>query len=149
MTINGKCYFASDFHFGSPNKELSDQREDLIIQWLDLVLQDGKHLFLLGDIFDYWFEYKCVVPKGNYRFLSKLHDIRKKGIEIYYFTGNHDMWVKDYLVKEFGIHIFRNQKEFLINGKKCMVGHGDGLGPGQYGYKLMRWLFSRKFNMIL
>jgi UDP-2,3-diacylglucosamine hydrolase len=149
MIINGKCYFASDFHFGSPNMELSNQREDLIIHWLDLVLKDGKHLFLLGDIFDYWFEYRCVVPKGNYRFLAKLHEIRKKGIEIYYFTGNHDMWVKNYLVLEFGIQIFRNQKEFLINGKTCMIGHGDGLGPGQYGYKFMRWMFSRKFNIWL
>jgi UDP-2,3-diacylglucosamine hydrolase len=149
MTLNGKCYFASDFHFGSPNKEVSNQREELIIQWLDMVLQDGKHLFLLGDIFDYWFEYRCVIPKGNYRFLAKLYEIRKKGIEIYYFTGNHDMWVKNYLVQEFGIHIFRNQKEFIINGKKCMIGHGDGLGPGQYGYKLMRWMFSRKFNIWL
>lgn len=149
MTITGKCYFASDFHFGSPNKKLSDQREELILQWLDLVIQDGKHLFLLGDIFDYWFEYSCVIPKGNYRFLAKLYDVRKKGIHVYYFTGNHDMWLKNYLVDEFGIQIFRDQKEFTINGKRCMVGHGDGLGPGQYGYKLMRWMFSRKVNIWL
>lgn len=149
MNITGKCYFASDFHFGSPNEIISKKREDRVLEWLDLVLLDGKHLFLLGDIFDYWFEYTCVIPKGNYRFLSKLSEIRSKGIEIYFFTGNHDMWVKNYLVDEFGIQIFRNQQVFNINGKVCVIGHGDGLGPGQYGYKLMRWVFSRKFNIWL
>ena len=147
MNITGKCYFASDFHFGSPNEKISKKREDRVLEWLDQVLFDGKHLFLLGDIFDYWFEYSCVIPKGNYRFLTKLSEIRSKGIEIYFFTGNHDMWIKNYLVDEFGIHLFRNQHLFNINGKVCVVGHGDGLGPGQYGYKLMRWVFSRKFNM--
>ena len=147
MNITGKCYFASDFHFGSPNEEMSKKREDLLLQWLDQVILDGDHLFLLGDIFDYWFEYKCVIPKGNYRFLAKLSDIRSKGIEIYYFTGNHDMWVKNYLVDEFGIHLFRKQQQFTINGKICVVGHGDGLGPGQHMYKIMRWVFSRKFNI--
>lgn len=149
MNITGKCYFASDFHFGSPNEKVSKKREDRVLEWLDQVLVDGKHLFLLGDIFDYWFEYSCVIPKGNYRFLTKLSEIRAKGIEIYFFTGNHDMWVKNYLVEEFGIHLFRNQELFTINDKVCVVGHGDGLGPGQYGYKMMRWVFSRKFNIWL
>lgn len=148
-TIEGKCYFASDFHLGITNYPTDDQRESYILAWLDQVKSDGKHLFLLGDIFDFWFEYKYVIPKGYHRLLTKLEELRNAGVEIYYFTGNHDMWVKSYFTKQFGIQIFRNPQLFKINGKTVFVAHGDGLGPGQYRYKLIQWIFSRKINIFL
>jgi len=142
VKINGIIYFASDFHLGAPNITASKERENRIINWLDRIEEDATHLFLLGDIFDFWFEYKYVVPKGYFNFLAKLHQLWQKGIEIFYFTGNHDMWVKEYFTEELGVKVFHRQKAFLINGKRCLIGHGDGLGPKEYGYKFIKQLFS-------
>ncbi len=142
VTINGVIYFASDFHLGAPNAEESKEREKRVLDWLNCIEKDITHLFLLGDIFDFWFEYRDVVPKGYFNFLAKLYQLREKGVEIFYFTGNHDMWVKDYFEKELGFKIFRRQQAFMINGKRCLVGHGDGLGPKEYGYKLIKRLFA-------
>ncbi|MCQ2286267.1 MAG: UDP-2,3-diacylglucosamine diphosphatase [Bacteroidales bacterium] len=149
IEVNGKCYFASDFHFGTPNEQGSLDREERVLAWLDRVLGDADALFLLGDIFDFWFEYKHVVPKGYYRLFAKFAELKQKHIPVYFFTGNHDMWVKDYFTKEFDFHIFREQQAFLINGKKCLVGHGDGLGKGDLGYKFIKHLFAFKPNVWL
>jgi len=149
IEIEGTLYIASDFHLGTPNAKASNERETLIIRWLNEIGQDATHLILLGDIFDFWFEYRDVVPKGYFKFLSALHQLVEKGVKIYYFTGNHDMWVKDYFAKELGITIFRKQMPFSINGKRCLVGHGDGLGPKDYGYKFIKWLFAQKLNIKL
>lgn len=147
-----KIYFASDFHLGAPDAATSLQREKLLVEWLDEIKVDAQELFLVGDVFDFWFEYKTAVPKGFVRLLGKLAEIADAGIPIHYFTGNHDMWVFDYLPKEIGLTIYRGNLEREFNGKKFLIGHGDGLGPGDRGYKFIKkvfanpvcqWLFAR------
>ncbi|MDR2868112.1 MAG: UDP-2,3-diacylglucosamine diphosphatase [Bacteroidales bacterium] len=149
IQINGTVFFASDFHLGSPDKIHSLQRERLIVEWLDEIKKEATHLFLLGDIFDFWFEYHDVVPKGYFLFLSKLAELRASGIDITVFTGNHDMWMKNYLIDELGVTIYRKETAFLINGKRCLIGHGDGLGDGDWGYKIIKILFAFRFNQWL
>jgi UDP-2,3-diacylglucosamine hydrolase len=124
-----KTYFASDFHLGSPTYEKSRQREILIVNWLNEVAKDAQAIYLVGDIFDFWFEYKNTIPKGHIRFIGKIAELVDKGIEIHMFTGNHDMWMFDYFEKELGIQIIREPINKEINGKKFHIGHGDGLGP--------------------
>ena len=149
INISGVCYFASDFHFGAPNQEESIKREKRVINWLNHILIDANHLFLLGDIFDFWFEYKGKPPAFYDNFLNKIAELRKKGIEIYFFTGNHDMWVKNYLKEHLGIHVFKKKQEFLINNKKFLLGHGDGLGKGEWGYKCLKRFLNCKLNRWL
>jgi len=149
ITISGVSYFASDFHFGTPNQKKSKLRETLVIKWLDYIQKDAEHLFLLGDTFDFWFEYKGKPPAFFTSFLNKIAELRKKGIEIYFFTGNHDMWVKNYLTEQLGIHLFRKQQEFIINNKKFLLGHGDGLGKGELGYKCLKMFLNCKINRWL
>jgi UDP-2,3-diacylglucosamine hydrolase len=147
-----KIYFASDFHLGSPNYEESLKREKKIISWLNEIEVDAKKIYLLGDIFDFWFEYDKVVPKGFVRLLAKLADLVDKGIQIHFLVGNHDMWMRDYLEKEIGLKV--HFKEFIIeeDNQLIFIGHGDGLGKGDYKYKILKslftsylckWLFSR------
>ena len=147
-----KIYFISDFHLGVPDYVKSREREDKIVRWLTFIEQDVQILYLMGDVFDYWFEYKHAVPKGYVRLLGKLAQLADSGVEIHYFTGNHDMWVFDYLPMEIGMEIHRGPITKEYNGKKFFLGHGDGLGPGDHGYKfikrvfanpLAQWLFAR------
>ncbi|MCB0491948.1 MAG: UDP-2,3-diacylglucosamine diphosphatase [Cyclobacteriaceae bacterium] len=147
-----KIYFASDFHLGVPDHEASLAREKRIIRWLDHVKDDAHSIYLLGDIFDFWFEYKQAIPKGFVRLLGKLAELRDTGMPIYFFTGNHDMWMFDYFPKELGIPIYREPIELVIENHKLMIGHGDGLGPGDTSYKILKkffnsslcqWLFAR------
>ena len=139
-----KIYFASDFHLGSPNLKESLEREKKIISWLNEIEKDAKSIYLLGDIFDFWFEYKKVVPKGFVRFLAKLVDLIEKGIDIHYVVGNHDMWMRDYLEQEIGLKV--HFQEFIIeqDHKLIFIGHGDGLGKGDYKYKVLKLIFSSK-----
>jgi UDP-2,3-diacylglucosamine hydrolase len=152
LTKGKKIYFASDFHLGAPDAVTSLKREKLLVSWLDEIKHDAQELFLVGDVFDFWFEYKTAVPKGFVRLLGKLAELSDAGISIHYFTGNHDMWVFDYLPKEIGAIIYRHPIEREINGFKFFIGHGDGLGPGDKGYKFIKkvfanpvcqWLFAR------
>jgi UDP-2,3-diacylglucosamine hydrolase len=147
-----KIYFASDFHLGVPDYSSSLEREKRIVRWLQTIENNCEELYLLGDVFDFWFEYKTVVPRGHVRLLGKLAELSDKGIKIHYFTGNHDMWTFDYFVKEIGVELHRNPIEKEYNGKKFYIGHGDGLGPGDHGYKFIKkvfaspvsqWLFAR------
>ena len=140
-----KIYFASDQHFGAPTSEKSFPREQRFVAWLEEVKKDAEAIFLLGDLFDFWFEYKTVVPKGFVRVLGKLAEIRDSGIPIYFFVGNHDLWMRDYFQKELNIPVFHEPQEFDINGKLFLIGHGDGLGPGDYGYKRMKKVFTFPF----
>ena len=140
-----KIYFASDQHLGAPTQEASFPRELKFIQWLDEVKKDADAIFLLGDLFDFWFEYKTVVPKGFVRVLGKLAEIRDSGIPIYFFVGNHDLWMHDYFEKELNIPVYYDNKEFTFNGKKFLIGHGDGKGPGDMGYKRMKKIFTNPF----
>ncbi len=140
--ITKKIYFASDFHLGTPNFEKSREREDKIIKWLNTIESNASEIYLVGDIFDFWFEYKYTVPKGNIRFLGKIANLIDCGIKVHIFTGNHDMWMFNYLEKEFNLIIHRKPIEKEINGKKFFIGHGDGLGPGDRKYKLIKKFFS-------
>ncbi len=141
---NKKIFFVSDCHLGIPDKESSLFREKKLVSWLDDIKKDAFEIYLLGDIFDFWFEYKTVVPKGYVRLLGKLAELSDNGIKIKYFTGNHDMWMKDYLKDEINIEIIRHPVEQEINGKKFYIAHGDGLGPADNGYKFLKKIFSNK-----
>ncbi|MFN5347120.1 MAG: UDP-2,3-diacylglucosamine diphosphatase [Bacteroidota bacterium] len=144
LTPGKKVYFISDFHLGVPNDTDSRKREDKIVAWLNSISNDVQILFLMGDVFDYWFEYKEVVPRGYVRLLGKLAELSDAGVEMHYFTGNHDMWVFDYLPKEIGLQIHRAPIQREYNGKMFFLGHGDGLGPGDYGYKFIKKVFANK-----
>jgi UDP-2,3-diacylglucosamine hydrolase len=152
LPIGKKLYFASDFHLGVPTSESSLKRERLIVQWLENIRSDAYAIYLLGDLFDFWFEYKHAIPRGFIRFQGKLAELRDVGIPIFFFTGNHDMWMFDYFTQELNIPIYRNNIELRVNNVDFLIGHGDGLGPGDYLYKvqkkffnsaLCQWLFAR------
>lgn len=147
-----KIYFASDFHLGVPDAASSLARELLVVQWLCQVQRDAQAIYLLGDIFDFWFEYARVIPRGFIRLQGKLAELRDAGIDIYFFTGNHDMWMFDYFPEELGIPVYRENRQLNVGGQKLLIGHGDGLGPGEPGYKFLKaffnsslcqWLFAR------
>ena len=142
-------YFASDFHLGLDYNLSSHYRQNLVIKWLDLIKEDAEEIYLLGDTFDFWFEYKNVAPKGYIRLLGKLAEITDSGIPIYMFTGNHDMWMFGYLEKELGVKIIYDPITKNIDGLNFMIGHGDGLGPGDMSYKIIKRLFRNKFNQRL
>ena len=141
---NKKIYFASDQHFGSPSLKLSKEREIHFLKWLDKIQKDAFSLFLLGDLFDFWFEYNKVVPKGFVRVLGKLANFTDNGISVHFFVGNHDLWMKDYFETELNISVHFNPKDFVFNNKKFFLGHGDGLGSKDTGYKLMKKIFTNK-----
>jgi UDP-2,3-diacylglucosamine hydrolase len=152
MSSPKKLYFASDFHLGAPGYEKSREREDIIVGWLDMIKADASEVFLMGDVFDFWFEYRTVVPKGYVRFFGKLAEMYDAGIKIYLFKGNHDMWMFDYFTKEFGAAIISDELIIERSGKKFFLHHGDGLGPGDHFYKFLKkffrsklcqWLFAR------
>jgi UDP-2,3-diacylglucosamine hydrolase len=142
VTEGKKVYFASDQHFGAPDEISSKKREKIFINFLDKIKEDAQTLFLLGDLFDFWHEYKTVVPKGFIRVLGKLAELSDQGIALYFFTGNHDLWMRDYLQNELRATLFREEQEFVLNGKEFFIAHGDGLGPGDHGYKRMKKLFT-------
>lgn len=144
-----KIYFASDIHLGLPNYEESLNREKLFVKWLDEVKTDASEIYLLGDIFDFWFEYKRAIPKGFTRFLGKICEITDSGIPVHFFIGNHDMWIFDYLPKETGVIIHKEPIIKEYSGKRFYIAHGDGLGPGDYSYKLLKRIFASKFSQWL
>lgn len=139
-----KTFFVSDFHLGADGLLTSDEREKKIVKWLSLIQDEVDELYLVGDVFDYWFEYGKVIPKGFTRLLGKLKEMRDNGIPIYFFAGNHDMWMFRYFEDEFGIPIYREPIIREIYGKTFYIGHGDGLGPHDRGYKLIKSIFSNK-----
>ena len=169
-----KIYFASDFHLGYPDHQTSLARERKVVAWLDSIKSDAQVVFLVGDIFDFWFEYKNVVPKGFVRLLGKLAELSDSGIEIIVFAGNHDIWMFDYFTKELGIKVYREFQEYEVrvestekrlenkNSTLAMkdtelyslnvklstfyIVHGDGLGPGDFGYKYLKKVFESKLS---
>ena len=142
---NKKIYFASDQHFGAPTLEASKKRETIFLNWLNEIEKDIYILFLLGDLFDFWFEYKEVVPKGFVRILGKLAHFVDRGIQVHYFVGNHDLWMRDYFETELGIPVYHKPKDFIIENTSFFIGHGDGLGPNDTSYKRMKKLFTNSF----
>ncbi len=145
MPPGKNIYFISDFHLGAPNPEKSLEREKRIVRWLDHIKSDAAEIYLLGDVFDFWFEYKYAVPRGYVRLLGKLAELHDSGITLHYFTGNHDMWVFDYLPKEIGVKVYREPVTRMIGNRNFFIGHGDGLGPGDHGYKFIKKVFANKF----
>jgi UDP-2,3-diacylglucosamine hydrolase len=141
ITQGKKIYFLSDFHLGVPDYATSLQREKHVIRFLDFAKLDAAEIFIVGDLFDFWFEYKKVVPKGFVRILGKLAEITDSGIPVHFFIGNHDMWMNGYFEQELNIPVYHSPQQFNFNGRKFLIGHGDGLGPGDGGYKLLKKIF--------
>ena len=140
-----KIYFLSDFHLGAPDYESSLIREKKIVDFLDSIKAVAAQIFIVGDIFDFWYEYKKAVPKGFVRLLGKLAELTDSGILIHCFVGNHDMWMRGYFEKELNIKVYFEPKIFEFNYKRFYIAHGDGLGPGDYGYKFIKKIFRNKF----
>lgn len=136
-----KIYFLSDFHLGAPDHAASLEREKAIVRFLDEIKTDAAEIFLVGDMFDFWYEYRQVVPKGYVRLLGKLAELSDAGIQLHFFVGNHDMWMKDYFQTELNIPVYFEPIELDRNGKHFLIGHGDGLGPGDHGYKRLKKIF--------
>jgi UDP-2,3-diacylglucosamine hydrolase len=149
MSDQKKIYFLSDFHLGAPDAQSSLDREKKIIRFLDQIKNNSERIFILGDMFDFWFEYKKVVPKGYVRILGKLAELTDNGIPIDFFVGNHDMWMKDYFQKELNIPVHFEPKAFRLHEKNVLIGHGDGLGPGDHGYKFLKKLFRNSIAQFL
>ena len=137
-----KVYFLSDFHLGAPNDTESRKREDRLVRFLQDARKDAGIIFIVGDIFDFWFEYKTVVPKGFVRILGTLAQLADEGIQLHIFTGNHDLWMQDYLSKELNAKLYFEPQAFTIQNKQFLIGHGDGLGPGDEGYKRLKKIFT-------
>ena len=145
MNNNKKnIYFASDFHLGAPDYITSLEREKKVVEWMDSIKNDAKEIYLVGDLFDFWFEYRTVVPRGFVRILGKIAELTDAGIPVHLFTGNHDMWIFDYLPKELNVILHREPIEMDFDGKKFLIGHGDGLGPGDHNYKFLKKVFANK-----
>ena len=134
-------YFLSDFHLGSPDRQSSLRREKYIVEFLESIRHDAAEIFIVGDLFDFWYEYRTVVPKGYVRILGKMAELTDSGIAMHFFVGNHDMWMNNYFEQELNIPVYYEPKVFVRNGRRMLVGHGDGLGPGDSGYKFLKKIF--------
>ena len=145
MQPGKKIYFASDFHLGVPTFELSLAREKKIVRWLDSIKSTAEEIYLVGDIFDFWWEYKYTVPKGQTRLLGKIAEITDSGVKVHFFTGNHDLWMKDYFVQELGVTVNHEPIKKTYTNNTFFIGHGDGLGPGDNWYKFLKKCFLNPF----
>lgn len=141
MQAGKHIYFLSDFHLGVPTPHESLEREKLIVQFLNTIKDEAAEIFIVGDMFDFWYEYKYVVPRGYTRLLGKLAELSDAGIKLHFFVGNHDMWMTDYFQQELNMAVYHEPHDFEWNGKTFLVGHGDGLGPGDKGYKRLKKIF--------
>lgn len=149
LAAGKKVYFLSDFHLGVPNHAESLEREKLIVRFLNDAAKDAAVIFIVGDAFDFWYEYKTVVPKGYVRLMGKLAQLTDSGIAVHFFVGNHDMWMQDYFTKELNIPVYFEEKDFVFNGCHFHVAHGDGLGPGDKGYKALKKVFRNPTHQWL
>ena len=141
ISVQKKIYFLSDFHLGAPDEKSSLVREKKLVRFFDSIRHNAAQIFIVGDIFDFWYEYKEVVPRGYVRLLGKLAELTDAGIPVHFFVGNHDMWMRDYFQKELNISVYFEPKVFEFNQKNFYIGHGDGLGPGDHGYKFIKKIF--------
>ena len=149
MAAAKNIYFLSDFHLGAPNAAESLLREKKIIRFLDEIKLQASTIFIVGDLFDFWYEYKRVVPKGYVRILGKIAELTDEGIVVHFFVGNHDMWMRDYFQKELNTAVYFEPQEFTFSGKKFLIGHGDGLGPGDKGYKFIKKIFRNSISQLI
>lgn len=141
LATGKKVYFLSDFHLGAPDYEASRRREHRLVSFLEQASEDAEAIFLVGDMFDFWYEYRYVVPKGYTRLLGMLARLTDSGIAVHFFVGNHDMWMKTYFQDELNIPVYFHPQHFSFSGKRFYIAHGDGLGPGDRGYKLLKKVF--------
>ncbi len=145
-----RTYFVADVHLGGGDAAFARANERRFVAWLDRAAADAETIVLLGDIFDFWFEYRRVVPKGHVRTLAKLAELTERGIRIVFFTGNHDMWVRDYFRCECGVEVFTAPQLLELNGQRIFLAHGDNMGVGReprllnriFRSRPLRWLFS-------
>jgi UDP-2,3-diacylglucosamine hydrolase len=144
LTVSRKIYFASDFHLGLDTGSLPLDREKKVVGWLNNISQQADGIFLIGDIFDFWWEYKHVVPRGFTRFLGTVAAITDSGIPVHFFTGNHDMWVSDYLINECGVIMHTGPLNISFSGKKFHIAHGEGLGNQNFAYNILLKIFHNK-----
>ncbi len=144
-----KIFFLSDFHLGAPDAASSLEREKIIVRFLDEIKSEAFCIFIVGDIFDFWYEYKKVVPKGYVRLLGKLAELTDAGITLHFFVGNHDMWMKAYFQRELNIPVYFEPKDFVFNNAHFHVAHGDGLGPGDQKYKALKKVFRNPLSQWL
>lgn len=144
MKEKGKIYFVSDVHLGAPAFTDNHEREKRFARWLDSISNDVQELYLMGDIFDFWWEYKKVVPRGFTRILGRIANFTDRGIPVHFFTGNHDLWVFDYLPSELGVIVHRNEVIRQFGSKKFFLAHGDGLDAGDVGYNRLKKIFTNK-----
>ena len=149
MKETGKIFFASDFHLGLKAGKDPAEREKLVVRWLTTVAPEAREIYLVGDIFDFWWEYRLVVPRGFTRFLGTVSSITDSGIPVHFFTGNHDMWVRDYLSSECGMMVHTEPYTGIIDGKKFHIAHGEGLGSNNTGYRILLWIFRNKPLRVL
>ena len=144
-----KIYFASDIHLGNRYLQNPLDAERKLVRWLDEIKEDAAAVYFLGDVFDYWYEYKYVVPRGHVRFLGKLAELSDLGIEIHLFIGNHDIWMFDYLPEEIGAIIHREPQVTELLGKKFFLGHGDEVGNYPVKYRIIQSIFRNRLNQVL
>ncbi len=149
MQQGKNIYFLSDFHLGAPTYEKSLEREKLIVKFLTQIQDKASEIFIVGDMFDFWYEYKYVVPKGYVRLLGKLAELSDAGIQLHFFVGNHDMWMKNYFQQELNMPVYFEPRAFEWNNQQFLIGHGDGLGPGDKGYKRLKKIFRNPFCQFL
>ena len=140
-----KTYFLSDFHLGAKYIDNPRKQEQRIVSFLESIRNDAKEIYLLGDILDYWFEYRYVVPKGYVRFFGKIAELADSGIKINWFIGNHDIWIFDYLPSELGVEIVDGSQIKQIDGKTFFIAHGDGLGDESRSFRMLRAFFRNRF----
>jgi UDP-2,3-diacylglucosamine hydrolase len=149
LPANKKIYFLSDFHLGAPDFKSSLEREKIIVEFLDIIKKDAAEVFIVGDIFDFWYEYRKVVPRGHVRLLGKMAELTDLGIKLHFFVGNHDMWMKNYFEQELNVPVYFGPKDFEWNGKTFHIAHGDGLGPGDHKYKFIKKVFRNPVSQWL
>jgi len=145
----GKAYFISDVHLGLESRDREKAKEDRLLNFLDHVQIDASYLFIVGDLFDAWFEYRTVIPKGFHRLFTKLEDLTRKGVAIYYLAGNHDYWIRNFFSDELGMKTFHDAFDIMVNGKKIFIHHGDGLAQNDTGYRLLKIILRNRLSIWL
>lgn len=147
--MSSKIYFVSDIHLGNRYLQNPMDAEKKLVRWLDKIKSDAAMIYFLGDVFDYWYEYKYVVPRGHVRFLGKLAELSDLGIKIHLFIGNHDIWMFDYLPEETGVIIHREPLTVELLGKSFFLGHGDEVGYRPLKYRIIQNIFRNRLCQIL
>ncbi|MBI4548178.1 MAG: UDP-2,3-diacylglucosamine diphosphatase [Ignavibacteriae bacterium] len=144
-----QAYFISDAHLGLGSREEERKKEDHLLTFLEHISKDASELFIVGDLFDTWFEYRTVIPKGFHRLLAKLDDLTHCGISVHYLAGNHDYWMKDFFDDELGIKTYHDAFDTMVDGKKIFIHHGDGLANGDFGYRILKKILRNRLNIKL